>query len=42
MPNKIVKVTNGKKTQELEGKNIIIATGARSRDIPAINREAGV
>ena len=39
MPNKIVKVTNGKKTQELEGKNIIIATGARSRDIPAIPKD---
>ena len=39
MPKKIVKVTNGKKTQELEGKNIIIATGARSRDIPSIPKD---
>ena len=39
MPNKIVKVTNGKKTQELEGKNIIIATGARSRDITSIPKD---
>ena len=39
MPNKIVRVTNGKKTQELEGKNIIIATGARSRDITSIPKD---
>ncbi len=39
MPNKIVKVTNEKKTQELEGKNIIIATGARSRDITSIPKD---
>ena len=39
MPNKIVKITNGKKTQELEGKNIIIATGARSRDITSIPKD---
>jgi len=39
MPNKIVKVTNAKMTQDLKGKNIILATGARSREIPSIPKD---
>ncbi len=39
MPNKIVKVTNAKMTQDLKGKNITLATGARSREIPSIPKD---
>ena len=39
MPNKIVKVINGDKSEELKSKNIIIATGARSREIPSIPKD---
>tara|TARA_Y100001970_G_scaffold192639_1_gene234140 strand:- start:41441 stop:42829 length:1389 start_codon:yes stop_codon:yes gene_type:complete len=39
MPNKIVKVTNAKMTQDIKGKNIILATGARSREIPSIPKD---
>ena len=39
MPNKIVKVTNEKMTQDIKGKNIILATGARSREIPSIPKD---
>ena len=39
MPNKIVKVINGDKSEELKSKNIIIATGARSREITSIPKD---
>ncbi len=39
MPNKIVKVINGDKSEELKSKNIIIATGARSREINSIPKD---
>jgi len=39
MPNKIVKVTNAKMTQDLKGKNIILATGARSKEIPSVPKD---
>ncbi len=39
LPNKIVKVINGDKSEELKSKNIIIATGARSREIPSIPKD---
>ena len=36
LPGKKVSVSNGKKTEEYLAKHIIIATGARSRELPAI------
>ncbi len=39
MPGKLVKVTKGKKSEEFRGKNIILATGARSKEIPSIPQD---
>ena len=39
MPGKKVSVTHGDKTEEYEAKNIIIATGARSRELPSLPQD---
>jgi len=39
MPGKKVSVTQGDKTEEYEAKNIIIATGARSRELPSLPQD---
>lgn len=39
MPGKKVSVTQGNKTEEYEAKNIIIATGARSRELPSLPQD---
>ena len=39
LAGKKITVTNGKKTEEYQAKNIIIATGARSRELPSIKQD---
>ena len=39
MSGKKVSVTQGDKTEEYEAKNIIIATGARSRELPSLPQD---
>ena len=39
LAGKKISVTNGKKTQEYKGKNIIIATGTRSRVLPSLPQD---
>jgi dihydrolipoamide dehydrogenase len=39
MPGKKITVTQGKKTEEYQAKNIIIATGARSRELPSLPQD---
>ena len=39
MSGKKISVTQGKKTEEYQAKNIIIATGARSRELPSLPQD---
>jgi dihydrolipoamide dehydrogenase len=39
LPGKKVAVTQGKKTEEYQAKHIIIATGARSRELPSLPQD---
>ena len=39
MPGKKVQVTNDKTTEEYSAKNIIVATGARSRELPSLPQD---
>lgn len=39
LPGNKVNVTNGKKTEEYKAKNIIIATGARSKELPSMPQD---
>ena len=39
LAGKKVSVTQGKKTEEYQAKNIIIATGARSRELPSLPQD---
>ena len=39
MSGKKISVTKGKKTEEYQAKNIIIATGARSRELPSLPQD---
>jgi len=39
IPGKKIAVSKGRKTEEYQAKNIIIATGARSREIPSLKQD---